>query len=292
MRPNLRLLAPVLLTATLAACGSDTVAPDANPLPPLAAATWHVHAAEGQSLPALVAHRLDAGVLVQDFLDSAQFRITADGRWERRLWMSRYRDFAYASAVPSQEVGTWTATDTAYAFVAEPSGRRFSLRSLTPGQVAQVPLRAANEGYIEATLRTDATEPSIVGTYRVTEVRGQPAPAPIYVFNDYPEDGRLKSIHFIVDSAHVQLAGNGRYSHRIHFTEWEGPNGGSPERVRVRWMHADHGTWTRDGTLLRFESGWLQNHRFNGTTYDAQRMELLHGLSHGDPPVPVRYARE
>lgn len=43
---------------------------------------------------------------------------------------------------------------------------------------------------------------------------------------------------------------------------------------------------------LRFTSGWMENHAFTGTTYDAQRMELLHGLSHGDPPVPVRYARE
>lgn len=294
MRPHLRLrfLAPALLSVAVAACGTDAVSPVAEPLPPLAAATCYAHSAEGQPLPALVAHRLEGGVLVQDFLDSAQLQVTANGRWERRLRMSRYRDQVYASAVPSQEVGTWTATDTAYVFVAEPSGRRFALSSLTPGQVVPVPLRAASEGYIEATLRSVQPEPSIVGTYRVTEVRGQPAPAPIYVFHDYPEDGRLKSIFLIVDSARVQLAGNGRYTHRIHVTEWEGPNGGAPERVRFRFVIGDFGAWTREGTLLRFTSGWIQNFTFSGTTYDAQRMELLHGLSHGDPPVPVRYARE
>jgi hypothetical protein len=295
MTPSLafRAFAAVLLATTVAACGSDdAVAPTpANPLPPLAAATWYVHTAEGQRLPALVAHRLEQGNLVQDFLDSALVQVTADGRWERRLWMSRYRAGRYEAALPSLEVGTWTATDTAYLFTAEPSGRRFALAALTPGEPATLPLRGTAEGYIEATVRTVRPEPSVVGTYRVTEVRGQPVPAALWVENDYEEDGQRYSVHLIVDSARLVLNGGYRYTHVIHYSEWFGPNNGPPTQRRYRAKTEDYGRWTRDDRLLRFTSNWLENHAFAGTTYDPRHMELLHGLSHGDMPVPVRYAR-
>lgn len=284
--------AAALSLLSVAACGSDGTAPSAPaPLPPLASATWHVHEAEGQPLPALVAHRLEQGALVQDFLDSARVQVEASGRWTRSLWLSRYRAGLFETRVTGLEHGTWRADEAAYVFTAEGSGRTFTLATLTPGQVVRLPLRDAREGYIEATVRTVPPEAPIAGTYRVTQVRGADVPAAMHVFNDYPEDGRLLSIHYVVDSMRLVLRGNQRYEHVIHYAEWDGPNHGPPTRLRRRAVHQDFGVWQRDGTLLRFESAWWQNLRFAGTTYGPQAMELLHGLAHGDVAVPVRYAR-
>ncbi len=292
--PFRAVVAPVLALTTLVACSSSSsTAPEepVNTLPPLVAAVWYAHAAEGQPLPALVAHRLEQGDLVQDFLDSAQVQITADGRWTRRLWLTRYRNGSFDAPVPSQEAGTWVATDTAYIFTTEPGGVRFSLASLTPGQVVELPLRDVTRGYIAATVRTVPPPEMVVGTYRVTSVRGVDVPSAMYVINDHVEEGRTVSIHFIVDSARLVLFGNRRYEHTIHYSEWEGPNNGPPTQRRFRWRNGDFGEWRRDNTLIRFESGWLQNLRFDGTVYNRNTMELLHGLSHGDPAVPVRYSR-
>lgn len=281
-----------LSLALLAACGSDAVAPSGpEPLPPLVTATWHVHEAEGQPLPALVAHRLEQGALVQDFLDSARVQVDASGTWTRSLWMSRFRAGLFETRVTGFEHGTWRADAAAYVFTAEASGRTFSLAALTPGQVVRLPLRDVRDGYIEATVRTVPPEAPIAGTYAVTHVRGTVVPAAMHVFNDYPEDGRLLSIHYVVDSTRLVLYANQRYEHVIHYAEWDGPNRGAPTRLRRRAVHQDFGVWQRDGTLLRFESAWWQNHRFSGTTYGPQSMELLHGLAHGDVAVPVRYAR-
>ncbi len=291
-----RLASAVLLLSTatvLAACGSDSPsAPSPAPvLPPLVEATWYAHTAEGQELPALVAHRLEQGALVQEFLDSAQFHVAANGRFTRRLWLSRYRNGALEARVPAQETGAWAATDTAYIFTADVSGARFSLRALTPGQVVSVPLRAVANGYIAATVRVVPPTEPVLGTFRVTTVRGMQVPAAMYVFNDYVEGNDTMSVHLIVDSTRLVLRGNRQYEHVIHYSEWVGPNRGAPERRRYSATRGDFGEWTRTGTLLQFESGWLQNHRFAGTVYNSTAMELLHGLSHGDDVVPVRYAR-
>lgn len=285
--------AAIILLGLGSACGgADPAAPPVEPLPPLAAATWHVHEAEGQPLPALVAHGLEDGVLVQDFLDSATVDVRADGTWERRLWISRFRDQQYHAPVGALEAGTWRATTTAYEFTAQPSGRRFSLASLTPGQPVTFPLRGAAEGGIQARLRTAPPPPSLPGTFEIAEVRGAPVPAVMYVFNDFEEAGRVVSIHLVVDSAQLTLRSNGSYTHLIHYSEWEGPNHGAPTTLRFRFSAYDHGTWTRGpGDQVRFESGFLQNHRFGGSAAAPSRLDLAHGLSHGDPPEPVRYVR-
>jgi hypothetical protein len=291
-RPVHRLL-PVLLVSLFAACGTDAVAP-APPAerPPLVTATWHVHEAEGQTLPALVAHRLEAGTLVQDFLDSARVEVRAEGTWTRALWLSQYRDGAVAGTRAELEHGTWRAADSLYAFVAEPSGRVFTVAQLTPGREARVPLRGLRDGFIEGLVRTEPPPAPLTGTYRATAVRGVSLPAPIQVFHDHEEDGRLLSIHLIVDSVRLVLQGNHRYAQVLHYTEWEGPNRGAPTRVRFRWRLADFGQWTRTGSAVRFESGWLQHHRFAGLVEPAGALALEHGLSHGDEPAPVRYTRD
>jgi len=280
-----------LLSISVACDGSPTSPGAAEPLPPLSSAVWYAHAAEGQPLPALVAHRLEGGTLVQDFLDSARVEVGASGTWVRRLWMSRYRGGSFDQRVPSQESGTWVATDTAYVFTASTSGRRFSLRAMSPGAEIQLPLRSVTDGYISAAMRTAPPAPAIVGSYRIAEVRGIAVPAPIYVFNGFEDDGRIISVHLIVDSAFIELRHDGTYAHAIFHSEWEGPDGGAPTARRFRWTTFDFGGWAREGTQLRFESDWLQNHRFDGHVATGRVMELRHGISHGDEAVPVRYVQ-
>lgn len=280
--------------ALIAACAdaSPTAPARPTPLPPLPSATWHVHVAEGQALPALVAHRLENGSLVQEFLDSARVEVGASGTWVRHLFISRFRASTFEAQTAEQEFGTWMVTDSGYRFTAEPSGRAFMVARAVPGDSVTLPLRGASHGgFIQATLRTTRPAPSIVGAYRVTAVRGQPVPATIYSWPEFVDGDRLVSIHLVVDSASLRLLANGTYQQAIHYREWEGPVGGGPTTVRHRFSVYDHGAFVRQDAALRFESGWLQNHRFAGAVTDAGGMELLHGLSHGDEPVPVRYGR-
>ena len=91
------------------ACSTDrTTAPTPSPLPPLTAATWQVHAANGNALPALVHQRLVNGALLQTFLDSAQVIVANSGRWEQRTWLRRYRDGLFDTTIAEQDGGTWT----------------------------------------------------------------------------------------------------------------------------------------------------------------------------------------
>jgi hypothetical protein len=73
-------------------------------------------------------------------------------------------------------------------------------------------------------------------------------------------------------------------------SHWVGEPNGPPLKRTQRFVHGDHGVWTRRGEAIRFESEWLQNHRMTGTL-GSVTLEMRHGFTHGDPPVPVRYAR-
>lgn len=290
----LRRTLPALLAIVALGCESSSplAPPPREPLPPLATATWFVHSAEGQSLPALVAHRLESGDYVQDFLDSARVQVTAAGTWTRTMWLSRYRAGSYESSFAGIEGGTWVAGDSAYTFTADVSGRSFSVRAMTPGDSVVLPVRGFGEGYVLATLRTSSPPPAVVGSYRVTHVQGAQVPSAIYVFNNHDDgDGRIVSIHLVIDSVKLELRHTGQYQHAIYHTEWEGENFGPPTTVRSRWATFDFGSWTRNGGSLSFESGWLQNLRFGGTATAGGTLELQHGISHGDEPVPMRYAR-
>ena len=291
-----RTVSAALLAFTLTACRDTNVAPVPPVLrPPLASSTWYAHVAEGQSLPALVAHALEGHVLVQDFLDSARLDIDASGHWSRALWITRYHDGVRHAPRAEQEHGTWQVTDSAYLFTAAVSGRAFALAALPADGDLILPLRATQDGYIEARLRT-VRPASPVGAWRMARVREVPLPAAMHIFNDHIEDGRVMSIHIVVDSTHLVLSGNRHYRQTVYYTEWEGPNHGHAERPRLRARLGDHGVWALLGAQLHFESNYLQNHRFGGTTLAVAGTErsvlaLQHGLSHGDEPVPVRYER-
>jgi hypothetical protein len=79
------------------------------------------------------------------------------------------------------------------------------------------------------------------------------------VFDGFEDDGRIISVHLIVDSAFIELRHDGTYTHAIFHSEWEGPDGGDPTARRFRCATFDFCGWARDGTapwdLARRRSG-------------------------------------
>jgi len=282
---------PKLAALLLAACTADSpVAPVEN-LPPLEARLWYVQSADGQQMPALIAHRLVEGSLEQTFLDSATVQITADGRWIRRFWMQRLLAGERVASEASQLVGTWTATPESYRFVEDLSGRTFELRGEVGATITlALPGIGANDRVVSV-LGHAAVPPGPVGTWAIEAVRDAAIPSAMYIFDDYEENGVLMSIHLVVDSAVIVLHPNGTYQQRIHFREWAGLPGGPPATVRFVWVARDFGSWTRVGTTLDFESGWLEGLRMAGEFGADGKLRMQHGISHGDEWVPVRYAR-
>lgn len=286
--PRLFAAASALL---LAACASDVPIAPSEPLPPLETQRWYVQRADGQQLPALVAHGQVNGMLEQLFLDSAIVDIDAEGVWTRRFWMQRFRGGEPVGGEGSQLVGTWVATADVYRFVESTGGRSFELPgSFGPLVVMNLP-GVGTADRVVAELRKTPPAPGPVGAWSLSSIRDVPLPAAMYVFDDYMENGVQKSIHLIVDSASITLRANGTYRHRIDFTEWEGEPGGPPERVRFVWFANDYGSWVRQGTQLDFDSGWLQGLRMAGEFPVGGELRMWHGLSHGDEWVPVGYVR-
>ncbi len=291
--PLRRALRPLALIAALQACSSDRpTAPDLTPLPPLATATWRVHQADGQPLPALVAHRLVGGQLLQTYLDSAQLEVDASGRWQQRLWMQRLRDGRFDGRFAEQDAGAWVVDGDRYRFTSDVHGERFAIRALVADSLRADLRASAVDGVMRSTLRQTAPSASPAGAWRASAVQDAPLPAPIYVFDPAVVDGDTVSVHFLVDSAGIRLLPSGRYEHWIRYSEWHGPAGGAPTQQRFRFAWADFGTWTRNGLQVAFESGYYQNHRFSGEFAGAGPLRLQHGLSAGDPLVGLRYVRE
>jgi hypothetical protein len=132
-----------------------------------------------------------------------------------------------------------------------------------------------------------------VGEWRAAAVRDAPLPSTIYTFEEDDDEGQRVITLFIVDFATFTVQSDGRYTHRIEYTEWEGDADGRPRRVRTRWVHNDFGQWTQSGTTISTVSGWLQNHTMTGDLgVDSEALRMQHGLTPGDPPASFRYVRQ
>ncbi|MCC7004232.1 MAG: hypothetical protein IT357_18910 [Gemmatimonadaceae bacterium] len=281
-----------LTLGLLLACSPErTAAPAPSTLPPLATATWRVHRADGQALPALVGHRLSNGVLEQIFLDSAQVAIDSAGRWQQRLWMQRFHDGVLEGSLAEQDAGAWAIDGAEYRFTSDLNGVRFTFGAITTDSL-RISLRSpVFDGIALATLRQSAAPAAPVGTWHADAVAEAPMPSAIYVFDPVVLDGDTVSVHFIVDTARITLLPTGRYEHAIRYSEWIGPKSGGPTQRRFRWQWNDFGTWTRNGIQVAFESGYYQNHRMTAEFAGTGPLRVRHGLSHGDPPVGLRYVR-
>ncbi len=221
-----------LLISLLAACGDAPTDPH-SPLPPLEAGTWYVHSANGLALPALVAHGLDGGELVQTFLDSLQLVVGADGRWEQRAWLAEFRAGLPEGHVSRQDAGAWAATDSGYLFTSDLRDVRYVVRDPS---VETLPLHLRAEGIpgvITATLQRVHPPAAPTGIWRGSEVHGRPLPDAIYVFDPTTIEDREVSVHLVVDSVRLEVLANGRYVHRNWVSEWEGAVGGPPVSLQL-----------------------------------------------------------
>lgn len=286
---SLSLLQSVLLSA---GCSSDRpLEPGPGSLPPLTPAVWQVHTADGAVLPALVAHQLlNGSVLEQTFLDSATIEIRADGTWIQRTWLQVYRGGAWYQNRARQELGTIVATSTGYRFVSDPYGLRFTLAPITADSVVANLRTDAIERVFVSTLRLSAPLRAPVGDWRANAVRNLPLPTVVYAFDSEEVDGRLVSVHLVADSAGLRLLPTGRYEHWISYSEWLGPVGGGPTERRFRWRWSDHGIWHQSGLMVSFESNYYQNHRMTGEFAVAGPLRVDHGLGHNEPLAAFRYS--
>lgn len=288
-----RRVIPLALIVLVASCDDAATAPiEPTPPPPPEAAVWHLTLSDGQAPPALVAHRLVQGSLEQVFADSAQLTIGAAGQWTLTSWLRTYRGGQPYLASVQTEHGTWAWQDTAYVFISDDAHSRGWMREPTAAAQTFWLRYVGVEGIAVSTFRRERPPASIFGEWHATAAAGEPLPRVFTVTNSYLEDGVLKSIHAIVDSARIRLHPTGQYTHRVWYSEWEGVPDGPPVSKRTNWYHGDFGYFVRQGTAVSTESNWLQNHRMTGTLEGPDHpLQLTHPFSAGETPVPYLYVR-
>lgn len=135
---------------------------------------------------------------------------------------------------------------------------------------------------------TPSTRPQI---WRATDLAGTTLPAAAYRFENEPVAPNGTVIQ--LDSARIQVDAQGRYEHRVWYSEWRSPNpalGLGYTRI-IGLSHYDHGTLRVSGSSVELESGWIQNLRVRGWQNGVGRMRLDHGLIPGDPLLNVGYTQ-
>lgn len=286
------------VSASLAACEADSPiapVPVPQPLPALQSAVWHVNVSDGQSLPALLGHRtVTGGALEQDFLDSAQFIVNANGSWEHRGWYQRFRSGQHYSVIATFDGGTWTATTEAYEFRRSTGELIYLLPSGPSNGQWQLNLRYPNQaGLAVSVLRPSRPALSLAGRWRAAVMNDQPLPATYTSDPEIDAGAGLVSRHIRIDSAFVLLYANRSYRQLVFYSEWEGEVNGPPLRRVYGEVSTDFGSWSGDAAALMLESGYLQNKRIQGDAAlgAAMPLRLNHGITHGDPPATLRYVR-
>lgn len=120
------LFLPALLVA--ASCGEDQSGPtDPLLLEPLESAEWFMHEADGQALPAVIAHREVDGQYEETILDIARLQVFANGTYEQRYRVRTLRDGVEVQADAVIDVGTWTARATDYLLTSGTRVRSFTI---------------------------------------------------------------------------------------------------------------------------------------------------------------------
>ncbi len=118
-----------VLAVTAAACDPSASSPvEPQALEPLGSTTWLMVAADGQSLPAVVAHRLlEGNVLEESVLESAQLIVDADGGYEQLFRIRTLANGVQQSNVLVQDFGVWTAGTERYDLESDTRTRSFRL---------------------------------------------------------------------------------------------------------------------------------------------------------------------
>lgn len=118
---------------------------------------------------------------------------------------------------------------------------------------------------------SEATQPNTTtGTYLLVAANGQPAPALIHS-GPYADTGGLLEVHVVADT--IRLLDGGRYEQRAKL---EARVDG---QLVSRSTWADHGAVTHTGSLLHFDSDYLQNVAFDGTLTSAGELRVTQNLA-------------
>ena len=314
--PYRRLLAVIVPSVLVLACADSPSAPPPDPsLPPLPAGTWYVNKADGQALPAMIAHRLVNGVLEQTFLDSSSFTIDATGTWQQQIFKRRVligtpAGIAGAARLnsaggtnagsgdihePVADFGTWTATDSAYLFVSLARPRQFVIRAPTSDSLFafQKLVDHAESGVMRSSFRRTPPLPSLVGLWRADRALGATLPALVESIPTLVDGTRVISWHVFLDSARVELRADGSYEHLTWVSGWEGNANGPPLTRGYGNKLIDRGVWTRAGVAFTLVSEYFEEHSLAGAVEAAGSFVLLHGVELKDPhPFPVMYKRQ
>lgn len=255
----------------MGACSSDgAVGPEdpSLPVPTLRPGAWHLHAADGQALPALVAHRMLAGnVLEQSFADSSRLDVSANGQWEQRTWLRHYENLEFARTETVYDAGTWTRTgDQSYLFTSTVRSREFRIVSPLPAalRIVQPILTRPEAGLVDGTFRDTPRPVGLASRWRATHVGDRPLPAVAASLPHDEYDGAPVSSHVVVDSVVVELHPTHRYRMTEWISWWIGPPSGGPAQRIYGTRHNDWGAWREIAGQVQFSSTLYANRGWFG----------------------------
>jgi len=156
MSPRLLLVAAVV--ALVACDAGDTITPPPTSGLPLIAATYYLHEADGDTLPALISTRIAGVSQEKTFLDSARIIIAADSTYEQRYWVH-----ILLNEVPDRsefviDIGTYKVEGFGFRLTSELREREFTM----------VVPRLGNITSFEQMLYFANEPPITTGLYKVT----------------------------------------------------------------------------------------------------------------------------
>jgi hypothetical protein len=250
--------------------------------------------ADGQPLPAIVAHRLVEGRLEQVVLDSARLTILPDGRFEHRSWRYTLVDASVGRREAVLEHGWVAALGDGFTLRAVSSPAVRSLRVLAADRWRVLEPVSQGAAMIDAEYRPAATvrPAALLGEWEVASIDGRPQPTFVYQVPDEEIDGARVSVHLAVDQRTLVLHDDGRWTLRLVVTQWHGPVGGAPTVRVLRWRHQDEGRWQAEGDQVLFRSATFDGVQFTATAADGG-LHIRDGLAGpNDPPLAFRYSRQ
>lgn len=291
----------ILLAAACTDAGRGVSLPTdpVSPPPVLTAGSWMLTEAEGQPLPAYIAHREVDGVLEQVWVDSARLDLRADGRWTQQVFTRTHRGGAFSHVEAWIDMGVTRVHEGKYRLDSENRSRVATLDNRQAGrlEVLEQFVFWAGAGQVDARYEPLTAQPPgepVPTTERWVAMGTSqgPLPARAYFFPNEPLDGN--ATEYRLDSAVVSLRNDGTYVRRTWFSEWFSPDyrAGAPYQLVYRTMDFDHGFWSRNGQAITLLSNWIENQTLGGAWEADGRLRLHQPLSPGDDRFDVFFVRE
>lgn len=297
----LRRMIPLFVLGTaLAACTETSpVGPSPTPPPPaLQVGTFDLTRAEGQALPAYIAHRTVSGQLEQVYVDSARLIVTADGRFQQSIWTRTLRDGALSHRDNWIDAGAWRLAGQSYVFTSNGGSRQLTVRTATQAvlNVTETMVGWPQAGVVIGLYARRTTppveeppqpQPVTETRFRATDAGGKPLSAIVISEKDTPH--KDAETYSQLDSAWVVLRSNGTYERRAFYSTWYSPNYVlGLGYIRLAFVRDyDRGTYVRasNGTLT-LTSDYYQNRTATGM-HLGDRIRLTQDMSAGDPVRPT-----